>query len=597
MSDEKGEAVDDAVVFKIDGEDVRGKPGQTVLEAGLDNGVFVPHYCWHPALSIAGNCRMCLVHMKGAPKPVIACQTQIREGMEIEAYTEPAKDTREGVMEFLLANHPLDCPVCDQAGECDLQEYSFMHGRGESRFNEHKTQRPNKDFGELVRFNGNRCIVCTRCVRFTEEISGTDELMTVNRGDRNHIDIFPGIPLDNPMSLCTTDLCPVGALLDRDFIHKSRVWNLTTTKSTCAGCATGCNMNVQTWNDRVQRLVPRENQCVNRWWMCDEGRLLYHETESDDRRTAITQLADKGDARETVSFEAAMTLLSENWRGAKNSGGKDDAAGAIGVIATGWHTNEELYTILSLLRGEKSPKLGADDLPLAVCYEADGDEWEAKDGFRIEADKNPNRAGVKAIFGKAFGEGRAPGLEALQKRMEKGELKLLVVLDGLHRTGIELGEGFLKALKKVPYVVSFDVREDGPLADRAHLCLPAATWLEKDGTFVNVSGRVQRVRPGVPPRGATRWDAEVLQELTRRLGISARALSAASVFRRLSEAGGENPFKGLGYNDLGETGKMLGGAADETEPRTAYGAGPVSRVRYEDRSVAEMIRVSVHRGG
>lgn len=581
---------DETFTFKIDDQEIEAKKGQTVLEAGLDNGIFVPHYCWHPGLSISGNCRMCLVHMKGGRKPIIACQTQASPGMEIEAYSEAAKRTREGVMEFLLINHPLDCPVCDQAGECDLQEYSYQHGRGESRFDENKNQKPNKDFGEYVRFNGNRCIVCTRCVRFCEEVTGTAELSIRERGDHNYIDIFPGYPLDNPLSLCTTDLCPVGALLDRDFIHKARVWNLTPTKTTCAGCASGCNTTVQSWNDEIQRVVPRENQCVNKWWMCDEGRMIYHESQREDRILECTELG-QGGKREAIGFDRAVALLGENWRGAQQVHGEE----GVGVICTGWHTNEELYTLLALLRGDKAPAMGGEDLPLATVFALPGFGWESQDGFKIYKDKNPNRSGVRLILGKTLAAGQGAGLERIEKAIDEQKLKLLVVLDGLLPGQLQLPESFLEKARTVPYVVSFESKPGSKLSEFAHLQFPAASTFEKDGSFVNVDDRVQRVRPAVPAKGQLRWEIDVLQEVARRAGVVPHSVSSASLFKRLAKAPG-SPFKGLSYNDLGEYGVSLKGE-DSVKPSSGYDAGPVSRGRYMDTSVAEMIRVSVHRGG
>jgi NADH-quinone oxidoreductase subunit G len=581
----------DEVVFTIDGEAISGKKGQTVLEAGLENGMFIPHYCWHPALSISGNCRMCLVHMKGAPKPVIACQTTIREGMEIEAYSDAANATREGVMELLLINHPLDCPVCDQAGECDLQEFSFHHGSGDSRFLEAKNQKPNKDLGPMVRFNGNRCILCSRCVRFCEEITGTHELTIRERGDHNYIDTFPGYPLDNPLSGCTTDLCPVGALLDRDFIHKARVWNMTPVKTVCGGCSTGCNINAESWNDTIQRLVPRENQAVNKFWMCDEGRLLYRETSNKEARVLEYSELGSGHKRVAIGGDRAMELLAENWKGAREVHG----AKGVGVIVTGWTTNEELYQVLSLLKGTKNPALGADGLPIACVYAPPGIEWTALDGFKISKDKNPNREGIRHILGDDWADTNLHyGLEGIEKLIDEKHLQLLVVIDALPAGQLVLPESFLDKVRRLAYVASFTGHHKSVLADIAHLQLPAATWLEKDGTFVNDAGRIQRVRPAVPPPGALRKDLDLLQEAARRLGVADRSVSAAALFKRLGKVDGA--FEKLTYNDLGEYGVSIKTVEDE-QLSTGYGAGPVSRVRYADKSVAEVIRVSVHRGG
>lgn len=597
MSDNK-KAPDNSLDFTIDGETIHGRPGQTILEAGMKAGVFIPHYCWHPALSIAGNCRMCLVHMKGAPKPIIACQTTVREGMEIEAFTAEANKTREGVMEFLLINHPLDCPVCDQAGECDLQEYSFDHGRGESRFQEPKSQKPNKDLGELVRFYGNRCILCSRCVRFCDEITETSELTIRERGDHNFIDTFPGFPLDNPLSLCTTDLCPVGALLDRDFVHKTRVWNLTPTNTICAGCSSGCNSMAQTWDNKVQRLVPRENQSVNKFWMCDRGRLLYHDTVSVEQRVLdYTILAEtlKDPEGETIiraasSVNSAIETLAEKIQAARD---KHQGRG-LGFILTGWNTNEEIYLALSLLKNAKTPKLGAESEHLATVFAPYGLSWRATDGFKISADKNPNRSGLRRLLGKTYAKAMNAGLDNLKSAINKGKIEALIILNALPPHEFVLPPSFQDCLGKVPFLAVFEQQKQSDFIDKAHLRLPAATFLEKDGTFVNDAGRIQRLRPTSMPEGELRWDLDVLQEVALKLGTVDRVVSSASVFRRIAKLE-SSPFANLSYNKIGDLGFNLEDKADIEQ--TGYGAGTVSRHRYAKTSVPEMIRVSVHRGG
>jgi len=589
MSDEA--ATPERVAFKIDGKEVFAKPGQTVLEAARDNGVDIPHYCYHPALSIAGNCRTCLVLSNRAPKPIISCQTPVSEGVEIEFDTPASREVREGVMEFQLINHPLDCPVCDQAGECDLQEYSFHHGRGTSRFDEAKNQKPNKDLGPLVRFNGNRCINCTRCVRFCDEITESSELTQRERGDRAYIDTFPGYPLDNPLSLCTTDLCPVGALLDRDFMHKARVWNLTTTKTVCAGCATGCNVQAQSWNDALQRLVPRENQAVNRFWMCDEGRLLYHATEASESRLSECLARVKGKPEGVLGEQAIETIVAA----LKAS---RDAKERVGFLLTGNATNEEAYLALSLCREEQSPKVGAGELPIAVIYASDEPDkaWKATDGFEISADRNANRGGLQRILGEDFAKGAAPGVEALAKKIQSGKVKTLIVLDGLAPDALSLPESLEKALGKLDSLILFTPFDgDDALSKKASLRIPGATWLEKDGTYVNRQGRVQRLRSARMPALGVRWELELLQEVQRRVGDGRGVVSSGGVFRRLAKTP-DSPFAGLSLNDLGDFGKLLDGQ-DESTVDTGYGAGTGSRKLYHDRAVPEMIRVSVHRGG
>ncbi|MBL4845143.1 MAG: (2Fe-2S)-binding protein [Planctomycetes bacterium] len=550
------------VPFTIDGASYTALKGETVLEAALRNGYFIPHYCWHPSLSIAGNCRMCLVHTKpGPPKPQIACNTVVSEGMEVDASSEKTLTAREGILEFLLANHPLDCPICDQAGECDLQQYSFDHGRTTSKFSEIKTQRPRHDLGPRIRFNGNRCILCTRCVRFCDEVTGTGELTVVNRSDSAWIDVFPGVPLDNPLSGCTADLCPVGALLDSDWIHTTRVWLLRGTKSVCSGCATGCNVNVEAFDDSVKRMTPRENQPVNKWWMCDEGRDSHREATTDSRLN-VARL-DGQPVKHQDALEAALDLFSAT------------PAAKIAYLTTGHATCEELHLLETITDG-----------PGGVNYRPDGGAFETLDGFKLSADKNPNRAGVVAVLGDVDAG------ERVRKGIESGQIELVVVCDS-QPGGANWDEGLVEALKGDVKAIVISL-EDTWLAQTKQVAFPGLHAIEKDGTFVNQNGRLQRVRAAVSAPGDTRGELDVLQELGRSAGHFPRVLSAGGVFRRLAAAS-PDAFGGLTYRGLGAVGLPLAGAADQTPAdkcQTYYNAGPVSR---ETRAQDEQTRVAVHR--
>jgi NADH-quinone oxidoreductase subunit G len=558
--------------FTIDGKTIPAKKGDTILKAGLRAGEFIPHYCWHPGLKVAGNCRICLVHAtKTMPpgKPVIACATEAVEGMEVESNGPRTKALREGVMEFLLINHPLDCPVCDQAGECDLQQYSYDYGRSDSRFHEPKTQRPRKDLGPLIRFVGNRCIVCTRCVRFTEEVTGTGELGVVGRGAMSWIDTFPGVALDNPLSGCVADLCPVGALLDRDSLHTTRVWLLRGTESVCGRCATGCNVNVETWKDEVRRLTPRENQAVNRWWMCDAGRLSYKEAHAPTR---VARARVQGD---DAPFGDALTRAVDEVK---------KAQGQVVGLTTGFATNEELFLLRALVgKG-----------PIAVEFAPAGDTFRTKDGFEISTDKNPNRRGVEAVLGLGA-EQVAGGEEAVIAALESGKVGLAVVHDAVPG-GAPWSPSLLAALAKAPALIVI-AHDDFAGAPRATVLFPAMHWTEKEGTLVNGRGRVQRLRAAVPPPGDARLDLEVLQELARAAAVQPRVLSPAGVFRRLVPAV-PAAFEGMDYNRLGAVGLDLGAGKGGkplpvVEPLTGYEAGPVSRG--PGRAGDEQVRASVHR--
>ena len=267
----------DPVKLNIDGREVTTVKGKTVIQAAADEGILIPHYCYHPKLTIAGNCRMCLVEIEKMPKLQIACNTQATEGMVVKTQSPKVLDARRAVMEFLLINHPLDCPICDQAGECWLQDYYMKHDLMGSRFSEHKVPSQKRHvFGPNVIFDAERCIKCTRCVRFLQEVTRTEELTILNRGDQSTIALFPGRVLDNPLSANVNDICPVGALTDRDFRFRVRVWYLSSTPSVCPGCSTGCNIKVETYQNRIARFKPRVNEAVNSHWICDEGRYCFH---------------------------------------------------------------------------------------------------------------------------------------------------------------------------------------------------------------------------------------------------------------------------------------------------------------------------------
>src|SRR3989338_5459563 len=262
--------------IKINGKDIEVKEGTKILEACLKNNISVPYYCYHPGLSIAGNCRMCLVKVSTSKRLEASCAYPCSEGMVIETDCKEVQAARKSVLEFMLVNHPIDCPICDKAGECLLQDYTYQYRDGLSRVKkEDKVIRHTKDLGPTIKIWGNRCISCTRCVRFCEEISGSAQLTIVNRGDHSVADVAPTVELDDPLSLNTVDICPVGALISKDFLYQSRVWYTAATESICPSCSQGCNIKVSVLNNEVKRLEPRFNPDVNQYWMCDEGRMNY----------------------------------------------------------------------------------------------------------------------------------------------------------------------------------------------------------------------------------------------------------------------------------------------------------------------------------
>lgn len=294
----------------VDGKTIECKDRQMILQACLDNGITLPYYCYHPGLSIPASCRICLVEVEGIPKLVPSCQTPVRDGMTVHSKSTKAIANQKQVMEYLLINHPLDCPVCDQAGECLLQDYSYGFGRSQSRFEEDKAKKPKKDVGEHVLLYSDRCIMCTRCVRFTREVAGTGELYVDGRGHREEIDIFPGKPLNNKLSGNVVDICPVGALLDKEFLFKQRVWLLKSTPSISPADAGGENIWIDYNEDVVYRIRPRYNAEVNTWWISDDTRYSY----SSRRRSGRSGVRVGSRPKYPICTQAQVRKRSKHFR-------------------------------------------------------------------------------------------------------------------------------------------------------------------------------------------------------------------------------------------------------------------------------------------
>ncbi len=283
----------------VDGIEVPIEKGERLngIQAAERAGIDIPRYCWHPGLSVVASCRMCLVEtgtrnpengqITMVPKLVPACQTPAADNTVFVTTSDKVLQSRAMVEEDLLIDHPIDCPICDKAGECYLQDYHFEHGQKQRRADIRPFTSRRREMGSTVSLFVDRCVMCSRCVRFTREITGTAELMVINRGSAEEIDVFPGYPLENKMSGNVVDLCPVGALGDRDFLYKQRVWFMKHHPGVCTGCSTGCSILVEENQDTVYRLKPRENPHVNQWWMCDEGRYGYHHVHSPERRLEL----------------------------------------------------------------------------------------------------------------------------------------------------------------------------------------------------------------------------------------------------------------------------------------------------------------------
>jgi NADH-quinone oxidoreductase subunit G len=514
----------------IDGREVESPEGTTVIQAAEKLGIFIPRYCYHPGLSIAGNCRICLVDVEKNPKLQIACNTPVADGMVVHTGNEKAEDGRRAVLEFLLANHPLDCPVCDQSGECDLQNFYMNFGLYDPRFREHKVKKKKAvALGPHVMLDQERCILCSRCVRFSDEISKTGELGIFNRGDRAELAIYPGLSLDNPYSGNVIDICPVGALTEREFRFKARVWYLSSAPSVCDRCSTGCNIDVHFVLDRphlndgarVLRLKPRTNPDVNEWWMCDEGRFGFHWIDRD----RLTKVRHRG--------------APSNWHDALSAIGIDLAKpGKIGVLASTALTTEELFLVRELFQ----KRLGARVAAPPLRPEGKGDD------FLLEADRNPNARGASLLG--LPGDAAAILTEALEGRLEA----FWVFGHDLTRL---VEEKKLKELSQNLRLFVFSGTNENPTASFAHWVLPTAAHVEKDGTYVNKNGRVQRVGVAFPPLAESREDWRVLLEIAWRASHPLDWEKPQEIFSAL--AGAEKPFAGLSYDTIGLQGAPVNG--------------------------------------
>jgi NADH-quinone oxidoreductase subunit G len=512
----------------IDGREIEVPAGTTVIQAAAQMGIEIPHFCYHPDLPVDGNCRMCLVEIEKMPKLQIACNTAVAEGMVVKTQSEKAAQAHRTTLEFLLVNHPIDCPVCDQAGECYLQDQYMEHGLHDSKIDPEEKVKKRKvvDLGPIM-LDAERCVLCSRCLRFEANVTGTNSFEFRNRGDHTQIATFEDRPITHNYAGNLADVCPVGALLSHDFRFKMRVWFLTGTESVCPGCSTGCNIFVDHRDDEVHRLRPRRNVEVNRSWMCDVGRVEYKEI-SIDSRLAGARVRNGSGAPEAATVTAALDLVHEKLA---------QAGAASAFLASPQATNEDLYAFLLL--AEKAGGM----LDFRV-----GDPQERtqvrEDNVLLRADRNPNTMGCVDL-----GLGRT-GVAAILEACRAGRVKALV-LQGPELLRLE---GAADALARVPFVVVM-ATHDGPGLERAHVVLPAAAWAEVDGTFTNYQRRVQRIKRAVaaPGEATPRW--EMAAGLLRRMGAPLAATSARELLLELART--VPAFKGLDMRLVGETGRLL----------------------------------------
>ncbi|HEX9202795.1 MAG TPA: 2Fe-2S iron-sulfur cluster-binding protein, partial [Vicinamibacteria bacterium] len=450
----------------IDGKEIEAAPGTTVIEAAARHGIEIPHFCWHPDLPVDGNCRMCLVEIEKMPKLQIACNTLVTEGMVVRTRSEKAVEAHRTTLEFLLINHPIDCPVCDQAGECYLQDNYMGHGLYDSKVEIEDKVRKRKvvDLGPIM-LDAERCVLCTRCIRFEREVTGTNTFELVNRGDHTEISTFESRPVLHDYAGNLADVCPVGALLSHDFRFKMRVWFLKAHESVCPGCSTGCNVFVDERDGEVQRLRPRRNVDVNKSWMCDLGRASYKDIGLTSR---VSGARRKGAAKwEGVRVAEALDTVA---------GRVKDAGSASAFLASPQATNEDLFVFRLLAEavgGQLDFRVGDPQTKVRV----------RSDNVLLREDRNPNTQGCLDQ-----GLGRA-GVPAILEACRSGAVKALV-LQGPEL--LRMPEA-VDALARVPFVAVMATHE-GPELERAHAVLPAAVWAEVDGTFTNYQRRLQRVR-------------------------------------------------------------------------------------------------------
>ncbi len=498
--------------IKLNGKEIEVDGKDKLLKICLDKGAFVPHYCWHPGLQPAGNCRMCLVKVSNSRKLEVSCMYPVTDKLEVTTEGPEVDAGRKAVLEYMLINHPLDCPICDKAGECDLQDYTYKYRGGVSRFDEDKQIRHTKDLGPNIRIWGNRCIVCTRCVRFCEEVTGTGELCVINRGDRSVVDVFPGIPIDNPLSLNVVDICPVGALIDKNFMYQARVWFTKKTESVCASCSRGCNIEVTTQDNEIKRLQPRPNADVNQHWMCDEGRLNHAYVKSDRRLLRGT---------------GAPAEIAAEGKRLKFAG-----------IISAYSTIEEMWLFKKLMETLKAEAVG-------ILTQSHGQVQKFPSGFTIEADKTPNRAYAARLFGEeALSDGCLEVVEALRG----GKVQGLLVMNGI--PDFAMPADLLEAARTAEFVAVADILEN-PIGEFANVVVPATAWAEKEGSFMNVDGRVQRIRRAVEPPVSVKPEVQWLQEALVALGAREQVLSAEGVFREA--------MPGMDYSKVGSLGVKANG--------------------------------------
>lgn len=547
-----------AVVYVNDKAVDIGDEKLNAIQAAQKAGVFIPHYCWHPALTVVASCRMCLVEIgdrqedgsdRMMPKVVPGCQTPVKHNSVIKTNTDKATFAQEQTLESLLLNHPLDCPVCDKAGECLLQDYSYEFGRSTSRMIDQKRTPPNKpDISDKITLFTDRCIMCSRCVRFTREISGEAELQVINRGDHAEIGVFPGKPVNNKLALNVVDLCPVGALGSKDFLYTQRVWFLDEKPSVCPDCSTGCSIHVDSNKNIIYRLRPRENPQSQGYFMCDEGRLGYPYVNSPDR---IGEPLVHGESGLTASqWEFVMPQLRRDLSAAISQNADRCAA-----VLSPFQTVEEAFLLAKLMK-DLSPETKLFLGPVPVVGDDDTYPKDRKGRatdtvkFTIRAEKCPNRLGVEAVL-KHF-EGEVKLFSDFVNSCNAKEISAAYVVGGYPpRSHDVFSPESVSAMSQLDLLVVQDMFASA-ITQHAKYVLPASSYAEKDGTFVNHAELAQPLARAIRPPKITRTDGQILMELAQRRGL----FHAPSLRKEIALT--IPYFSALEVGDLGEFGVRLG---------------------------------------
>jgi NADH-quinone oxidoreductase subunit G len=574
--------------FEFDGQLIETKPGKTIIEAAYDNGLAVPHFCWHPDLPVAGNCRMCLVQVgmpvrdrdgnyeydengnkkiNFIPKMQIACASPVQDGMVVKSISDEAIESQEAVMEFLLINHPLDCPICDEAGECKLQEYSFKHSKGQSRFEEVKNHKPKRQvWGPNVVFDAERCISCSRCIRFAKEVAKQDVLTFVQRGDHVTIELFDGTTFDSPYSMNVIDICPVGALTSPDFRFEARVWELSSNESISHFDGTGTNIYLGVRNNEILRITPRNNMYVNKYWLRDDARLSY---DFVNRNRVTKPLINIDGIYEDVEWDEAIKFAAnklDNFKGDQ-----------IVFVASSRATNEDNY-LFNKFANEVSKSSN-------VIYFSHLDE-SRKDDLLGVSDLTPNTKGVEEL---GISKNSNIKAEELATKLRNGEIRAMYVMEEDFEDYPEI----LDQLSNLSFLAVHSYNSNKKINSLADIILPASTFAEIEGTYTNLNGRVQHFTPALVTKenfrymgmkmsrldkfGADndRWTNheirdskqswKIIQNIAKELGKDWNYTKSSQIFDEIVE--NYTNFNDMDYNKLDEYQGLVLGKGNNPDPK------------------------------